>query len=143
MESLVPFVTENLRSALWFQPELALTFGTLVLFVIDLFWRRSAARVAYLTAGALAVLGVTAVLLARQPADGQALFNGMIANDAYCVDVLLQIAAVQGALDQVRKLLLGRHIESCVAEALRSGSRGERQRKVEELLDVFSRFGGS
>lgn len=66
----------------------------------------------------------------------------MIAADAYCVDILLQISAVQGALEQVQKLLLGRHIESCVADALRSGSRSERQRKVEELLDVFSRFGG-
>ena len=66
----------------------------------------------------------------------------MIAADADCVDVLLQISAVQGALEQVRKLLLGRHVESCVADALRSGSRSERQRKVDELLDVFSRFGG-
>jgi DNA-binding FrmR family transcriptional regulator len=66
----------------------------------------------------------------------------MIAADAYCVDILLQISAVQGALEQVQKLLLGRHIESCVADAMRSGSRGERQRKVDELLDVFSRFGG-
>ena len=65
----------------------------------------------------------------------------MIDSDAYCVDVLLQISAVQGALDQVQKLLLGRHIESCVADALRSGSKSERQQKVEELLDVFSRFG--
>jgi DNA-binding FrmR family transcriptional regulator len=66
----------------------------------------------------------------------------MIAADAYCVDILLQVSAVQGALDQVQKLLLGRHIESCVADALRSGSRTERQRKVDELLEVFSRFGG-
>jgi DNA-binding FrmR family transcriptional regulator len=66
----------------------------------------------------------------------------MIAADASCVDILLQISAVQGALEQVQKLLLGRHIESCVADALRSGTRGERQRKVDELLDVFSRFGG-
>jgi len=65
----------------------------------------------------------------------------MIDGDAYCVDVLLQISAVQGALEQVQKLLLGRHIESCVADALRSGSKSERQQKVEELLDVFSRFG--
>jgi CsoR family transcriptional regulator, copper-sensing transcriptional repressor len=66
----------------------------------------------------------------------------MIAADAYCVDILLQVSAVQGALEQVQKLLLGRHIESCVADALRSGSRPERQRKVDELLEVFSRFGG-
>ncbi len=66
----------------------------------------------------------------------------MIANEAYCVDILLQISAVQGALEQVQKLLLGRHIESCVADALRSGSRGDRQRKIDELLEVFARFGG-
>ena len=66
----------------------------------------------------------------------------MIAADAYCVDILLQVSAEQGALEQVQKLLLGRHIESCVADALRSGSRTERQRKVDELLEVFSRFGG-
>jgi DNA-binding FrmR family transcriptional regulator len=65
----------------------------------------------------------------------------MIDSDAYCVDVLLQISAVQGALEQVQKLLLGRHIESCVADALRSGSKSERQQKLEEVLDVFSRFG--
>ena len=67
----------------------------------------------------------------------------MVTNEAYCVDILLQIAAVQGALNQVQKLLLGRHVETCVAEALRSGSRSDRQRKLEELLDVFSRFGGA
>jgi DNA-binding FrmR family transcriptional regulator len=65
----------------------------------------------------------------------------MIEQDAYCVDILLQISAVQGALEQVQKLLLGRHIESCVADALRSGSKSERQQKVDELLEVFTRFG--
>lgn len=66
----------------------------------------------------------------------------MIGSEAYCVDVLLQIAAVQGALDQVQKLLLGRHVQTCVAEAFRSGSRAQRQRKLDELVDVCSRFGG-
>lgn len=65
----------------------------------------------------------------------------MIADEAYCVDILLQISAVQGALEQVQKLLLGRHVESCVADALRSGTKADRQRKIDELLDVFSRFG--
>jgi DNA-binding FrmR family transcriptional regulator len=65
----------------------------------------------------------------------------MLENDAYCVDILLQISAVQGALEQVQKLLLGRHIESCVSDALRSGTKGDRQKKIDELLDVFARFG--
>src|SRR5512138_722964 len=83
MESLLPLVQNNLDSTLWFRPELALTFGALVLFILDLFWRKSAARVPYLTAAALAVLGVTAFLLGQQPPDATPLFNGMIANDAF------------------------------------------------------------
>ena len=66
----------------------------------------------------------------------------MIDGDAYCVDILMQVAAVQGALEQVEKLVLGRHIESCVTDALRSGSKNDRQRKIDELLDVFARFRG-
>jgi len=66
----------------------------------------------------------------------------MVAEDEYCVDILLQIAAIQGALTQVRKVLLGRHIESCVRDALRSGRQRERNRKIQELLDVVSRFNG-
>jgi DNA-binding FrmR family transcriptional regulator len=66
----------------------------------------------------------------------------MVDNEVYCVDILLQVAAVQGALQQVEKLLLGRHIESCVTDAIRSGGKADRQRKIDELLDVFTRFRG-
>ena len=66
----------------------------------------------------------------------------MVDEGKYCVDILLQLAAVQGAVEQVQKLLLGQHIESCVSEAVRSGNTRDRQKKVGELLDVFSRFSG-
>ncbi|HEY5726066.1 MAG TPA: metal-sensitive transcriptional regulator [Methylomirabilota bacterium] len=66
----------------------------------------------------------------------------MVEEDKYCVDILLQLTAVQGAVEQVQKLLLARHISSCVTDAIRSGSGRERQKKMDELLDVFSRFGG-
>jgi len=66
----------------------------------------------------------------------------MVEEDKYCVDILLQLTAVQGAVEQVQRLLLGRHIESCVADAVRSGSTRDRQKKMDELLEVFSRFGG-
>ena len=65
----------------------------------------------------------------------------MIDDERYCVDVLLQIAAVQAALDRVGKIVLESHVETCVASALDSGSRRERRQKVEELMEVFSRFG--
>jgi DNA-binding FrmR family transcriptional regulator len=66
----------------------------------------------------------------------------MVEEGKDCVDILLQLTAVQGAVEQVQKLLLGQHLESCLAEAVRSGSARDRQRKMDELLDVFSRFSG-
>jgi CsoR family transcriptional regulator, copper-sensing transcriptional repressor len=65
----------------------------------------------------------------------------MVAEDRYCVDVLLQIAAVRAALDGAGKLLLAAHVESCVADAFASGRPRERQQKLDELLEVFARFG--
>ena len=64
----------------------------------------------------------------------------MVEEDKYCVDILLQLAAVQGAVEQVQKLVLGQHIETCVSEAIRSSNARERQKKVGELMEVFSRF---
>jgi len=66
----------------------------------------------------------------------------MVEDDKPCVDILLQLAAVQGAVQQAQRLLLGQHIESSVADAIRSVSGRDRQKKVGELLEVFSRFSG-
>ena len=74
--------------------------------------------------------------------EGQvAALSRMLDSDTYCVDVLLQISAAQGALGGVGQLILGQHIQSCVSDAFRNGDESERQLKIEELLDVFSRYG--
>jgi DNA-binding FrmR family transcriptional regulator len=64
----------------------------------------------------------------------------MIEADRYCVDVLLQLAAVRSALDQVGKLVLEQHVETCVADALASGNRRQRNEKIGELMQVFTRY---
>jgi len=66
----------------------------------------------------------------------------MVEDEKYCVDILLQISAVQGALEQVSKILMARHIESCVTDSLQAGSERERARKIDELIEVFSRHSG-
>jgi NADH-quinone oxidoreductase subunit N len=76
-------VQDNLASVGSFRPELALTFGTLLLFLADVIWRKSSARRTVMTVAALAVLGVTVVLLATQPVVGARLFNGMVTNDPF------------------------------------------------------------
>ena len=65
----------------------------------------------------------------------------MIDENRYCVDVLLQVAAVRAALDGVGKLVLHSHVQTCVADALGSGNPREARKKVDELVEVFSRFG--
>ena len=64
----------------------------------------------------------------------------MIEEERYCVDVLLQVAAVRAALDGLGKVLLKSHVEHCVTDAFKSGRPQDRKQKIAELMDVFSRF---
>lgn len=66
----------------------------------------------------------------------------MIEEDRYCVDVLLQIASAQAALGQAGKVVLRSHVETCVTAALESGKAAERKQKIDELMEVFARYGG-
>lgn len=65
----------------------------------------------------------------------------MVEEEKYCVDILQQISAVAGALEQVSKIVMKRHLESCVTSAIKTGTTRDRDKKIDELMDVFSRFG--
>lgn len=62
--------------------------------------------------------------------------RGMIENEAYCVDVLNQTAAVRKALDAFSRTLLGCHIRSCVVDGIRNGDNSV----VDELVDLTKRL---
>ncbi len=82
-------------------------------------------------------------LLARlRRAEGQLSGIGrMIAEDKPCVDTLTQISAIQGALGKIGELILSEHIESCVADAFRHGDEDQRQAAIDDLMEVFARYG--
>jgi DNA-binding FrmR family transcriptional regulator len=61
----------------------------------------------------------------------------MVEEDRYCVDVLIQIAAVRSALDAVAKNLLGEHAHHCVQSAVKAG---DGDRAIDELLEVVEAF---
>ena len=63
----------------------------------------------------------------------------MIEDDAYCIDVLMQIRAVQAALDRVAEHTLRDHLDHCVVEAVRGDSPDDRERVLSEILTVFTR----
>jgi DNA-binding FrmR family transcriptional regulator len=62
----------------------------------------------------------------------------MLESDAYCVDVMKQISAVQSALERTNRVMLHNHLETCFSEAV-VGGRGEQA--IAELVDAlkFSR----
>lgn len=65
----------------------------------------------------------------------------MVSDDVYCIDVLKQIKAVKQALEKVSALTLETHLQTCVTEGLRSGDVGERERVIDEIVEVFSATG--
>ncbi|MBI4744656.1 MAG: metal-sensitive transcriptional regulator [Actinobacteria bacterium] len=61
----------------------------------------------------------------------------MVEEDRYCIDVLIQIAAVRAALDRAGLLVLKRHLETCVTKAIKE-EKGEEL--IEELDEALTKF---
>lgn len=62
--------------------------------------------------------------------------RGMVENDAYCVDILTQSAAVSAAVNGFNKQLLSNHIQGCVIRDIRDGN----EDVVDELLDIIQKL---
>ena len=62
--------------------------------------------------------------------------KGMVERDAYCTDILVQVAAVNAALNSFNKVLLGNHIRTCVADDIRNG----KEETVDELVHVLQKL---
>jgi DNA-binding FrmR family transcriptional regulator len=58
----------------------------------------------------------------------------MVEDDAYCVDVMKQLSAVQGSLERAGRVVLRNHLETCVATAMQEGRTTE---IVEELMEAL------
>jgi CsoR family transcriptional regulator, copper-sensing transcriptional repressor len=65
--------------------------------------------------------------------------RGMVEDEAYCVDLLTQVAAVTRALEGVSLKLLTDHTNHCVRDAVGQGG-AEADAKVDELLEAVERF---
>ena len=85
----------------------------------------------------------------REPEERKALINrlnriegqvrgirGMVEKNAYCTDVLTQVAAVTAALNAFNRELLAEHIKTCVASDIRSG----KDETVDELIATLQKL---
>lgn len=64
----------------------------------------------------------------------------MIKDRRYCVDVTIQIAAAEASLHKVSGIILRNHIETCVTNAFRSSNKEERKRKIDELMEIYTKI---
>ncbi|SDJ78938.1 metal-sensing transcriptional repressor [Salimicrobium halophilum] len=61
----------------------------------------------------------------------------MVEEDRYCVDILVQISAIDSALNKVGHSLMERHTHHCVADAVK---KGEGEEAIDELMKVMKHF---
>lgn len=60
----------------------------------------------------------------------------MVENDVYCTDILIQVSAVNAALNSFNKVLLSNHIRTCVADDIRAG----KDEVVDELVVTLQKL---
>lgn len=62
--------------------------------------------------------------------------SGMIDSDAYCVDILTQVSAVQAAISSFAGELLSQHIKGCVVSDIKRGE----EDSVDELIKIVDKL---
>lgn len=62
--------------------------------------------------------------------------KGMVERDAYCTDILVQVAAINAALNSFNKVLLANHIKTCVCQDIRDG----KEETVDELVATLQKL---
>jgi len=60
----------------------------------------------------------------------------MVETDAYCVDILTQVSAIQAALNAFNRELLANHIRTCVMDDIKSG----KDETVDELVQTLQKL---
>lgn len=58
----------------------------------------------------------------------------MVKEDAYCIDIVHQLLAVQSALKKVDEIVLENHLKTCVADSIKNGDSDQAIKEVMEVL---------
>jgi DNA-binding FrmR family transcriptional regulator len=64
----------------------------------------------------------------------------MIKDKRYCVDILTQLHSIIGAISRVENEILRKHLDGCVTSAMKGKSEIAKQKKIEEVIDLITRF---
>ncbi len=62
----------------------------------------------------------------------------MVEEEKYCIDILTQISAARAALNKVGNIILKRHLDQCVSNAIRNDGLNGKE-LIDELMEIFSK----
>ena len=62
--------------------------------------------------------------------------RGMVEKEAYCTDILVQVSAIQSALNAFSRELLGNHIRTCVVQDIQNGH----TEVIDDLLSTIQKL---
>lgn len=62
--------------------------------------------------------------------------RGMVEKDAYCTDILTQVAAANAALNSFNKVLLANHIKTCVMRDIKEG----KDETIDDLVNTLQKL---
>ncbi len=80
-------------------------------------------------------------LIALKRIEGQVKgIQKMIEEKRYCVDIITQIHSIIGALYRVENNIFKKHIEGCVVRSLKGKSDSDKEKKIDEIIELISRF---
>lgn len=64
----------------------------------------------------------------------------MIEEKRYCVDILTQLTSIVGAIKSTEENILERHLKGCVHQSFTKGSKDDKARKIDEVIEVLKKF---
>jgi DNA-binding FrmR family transcriptional regulator len=83
----------------------------------------------------------TKAIIAQRLASASGHLHGverMAREDAYCIDLIRQIQAVQAALNKVSVMMLEAHLDTCILAAVQGEDIAERERMLDEVASIFN-----
>lgn len=64
----------------------------------------------------------------------------MLEDGRYCIDILSQTRAIVSGIRKVEDLIMYQHLQTCVADSMKSDIKEDKDQKIDEIMEVLSKF---
>ena len=65
--------------------------------------------------------------------------KSMIEDNRYCIDIMMQLQAVESLVHKAQREVLRGHLSGCVQDAFETGDQNEREQKIAEIIKLLDK----